>query len=58
MGRVIGKILGKHRFRMGDLLVSMRMEVMIIGGELEIVKDDEIKYRNILKKTKSFCDRK
>lgn len=54
MGRAIGKVLGKYRFGIGDLWLTMSMEEMISRGELEIVKDDEIKYRSILKKTKKF----
>lgn len=54
MGRAIGKVLGKYGFGIGDLWVTMRMEEMISRGELEIVKDDEIKYKSILKKTKNF----
>ncbi|QUH28147.1 DUF3658 domain-containing protein [Vallitalea guaymasensis] len=50
MGHLIGNVLGKYQFGIGDDWIAKRIENMISRGELHVVKDNELGYRRILKK--------
>jgi hypothetical protein len=54
MGRIIGEVLGKYNFGIGDSWVWKRIEKMIREGKIELVQSNERRYSSIFRKTDAF----
>ena len=50
MARLIGAILGKYHFGVGDWWYAKRIDEMIAQGEIEVVEERKELYRRILKR--------
>lgn len=54
MAKLIGEVLGRHQFVVGDWWIAQRIKKMIVNGELVVVSENEFDYEKILKRNPYF----